>query len=75
MNGIEISQTYFERIVAPRLEGEFPRTYARCTIGLLGKGSDCRAWDDDLSRDHNWGPRIEIILGDSDFQRFGEPIR
>jgi len=75
MNGLELSRKYYEGIVAPALEERFPRAFRRCAVGLLAKGSDARGWDDELSRDHDWGPRLDVLLSNSDFREFGESLR
>lgn len=67
MQGIELSRHFYGDIVAPWLDKAAPGL--RYSAGLLGYGSELLGFDDAVSRDHNWGPRIHIVLGQEDFDR------
>lgn len=56
MSGIELSQRFYRRAVAPLL-GDVPHAAA-----LLGNGSEVLGYDDDVSPDHDFGPRVQIFL-------------
>ncbi|MGD8782672.1 MAG: DUF4037 domain-containing protein [Ignavibacteria bacterium] len=62
MNGLQLArQLYFEciqQIIAERL----PELKDRYSAGLIGYGSDVLANDDELSREHEWGPRLHIFI-------------
>ena len=65
MQGIELSGRFYADIVRPFLDRSVSdRPHA---AALLGYGSELLGFDDDTSRDHNWGPRVQIILGQDDF--------
>ena len=55
MNGLELSRAYFENSVRPRLKTEFPDIFDQLAAGLVGNGSECFGFDDEWSRDHDWG--------------------
>ncbi|MCF0120309.1 MAG: DUF4037 domain-containing protein [Oscillospiraceae bacterium] len=55
MNGIELSRDYFEAVVRPRLKTAFPDIFDSLAAGLVGNGSECFGFDDEISRDHDWG--------------------
>ncbi|HEX2851552.1 MAG TPA: DUF4037 domain-containing protein [Acidimicrobiales bacterium] len=62
--GIELARRYFERLVRPVLAGRFPRLpYA---AARLGSGSDVLGLDDEVSRDHDWGCRLHVVLETDD---------
>jgi hypothetical protein len=58
MNGIELARRFYERDVAPALAG-VPHAAA-----LLGAGSEVLGFDDAVSTDHDFGPRVQIFLAD-----------
>ena len=55
MKGMDLSWAYFQNTVLPRLESDHPELLPRLAAGLVGNGSDCFGFDDELSRDHDWG--------------------
>ena len=55
MNGLELSREYFFTVAYPSLMLGFPEQYQRLAVGLVGNGSECYGYDDELSRDHDWG--------------------
>ena len=66
MNGLELSREYFYDTARPRLERDYPDLYPRLSAGLVGNGSECFGFDDDISRDHDWGVDFFIWIPDSD---------
>jgi hypothetical protein len=60
----EVSGAFFAEVVLPILEREFPEETARGAFGLFGYGSEAYGLDDDLSRDHHWGVRIDGLVPD-----------
>lgn len=66
MNGLEISREYFENTAKERLEEYFPELYPRLAAGLAGNGSECFGYDDDVSRDHDWGADFFIWVQERD---------
>ncbi len=59
--GLEISRQFFES-VRPSLERNIPDVMARAAAGLVGEGSECLGFDDETSRDHDWGPAFCLWL-------------
>lgn len=62
---LEISRDFFLAIVHPILVREYPKETAQTAFGLFGYGSEALGMDDDLSRDHHWGVRIDALTPDS----------
>ena len=50
MKGLELSRKYVEGIYLPFLKEEFPELLERMAIGLVGEGSECFGFDDEISR-------------------------
>lgn len=70
MKGLELSEKYVHEACLPILRRELPDCLNRVAVGLVGEGSDCFGWDDELSHDHSWGPRLCMWLSHSDLVRF-----
>ncbi|MBI2191345.1 MAG: DUF4037 domain-containing protein [Planctomycetes bacterium] len=72
MKGSDLSRQFFEQVILPLLEKAYPEVTAEMAAGVLGMGSDVSGLDDDLSRDHHWGPRCNLLLSDWLEARCGE---
>jgi len=66
MNGLELSRDYFLNVAQPELRRVFPDLYSRLAVGLVGNGSECFGYDDELSHDHDWGVDFFIWTVDRD---------
>ena len=64
MKGLELSRALFEECLRPRLEGETPELLPLLAAGLVGEGSECFGYDDERSRDHDWGASLCLWLPD-----------
>jgi hypothetical protein len=60
VNGIELSRRHYQTDVAPGLAG------VRHAAALLGNGSEVLGFDDEVSTDHDFGPRVQIFFPDRD---------
>lgn len=70
--GLELSRRFFEQEVEPALGSAYPELLYGAA--LLGRGSEVLGFDDAVSRDHNWEPRVLIFLRPEDHSRNGEAI-
>jgi hypothetical protein len=66
MNGLELSRKYFLDVALPKLTADFPGLYDRLAAGLAGNGSECFGYDDELSRDHDWGVDFYLWVTEAD---------
>lgn len=60
--GAELSRNYFERVVEPLVRDHWPGM--PCAAARLGSGSDVLGLDDAMSRDHDWGLRLNLLVPD-----------
>ncbi|MEE2725674.1 MAG: DUF4037 domain-containing protein [Candidatus Latescibacterota bacterium] len=72
---IATSRRFFNNVVCPLLQTHFPAESQQMTCGLFGYGSECLRMDDELSRDHHWGLRIDALLPDAIFRERAPSIR
>ena len=75
MKGLELSRLYYEKVGRPAIEGSFPELMPRIAAGLVGQGSDCYGWDDEISRDHDFGPGFCVWLSGGDYETYGERLQ
>lgn len=71
MKGIVLSERYFFEICAPMIEEKFPAYRKKIAAGLVGDGSECFGFDDEISRDHDWGPAFCLWLTKDDYGAIG----
>ncbi len=75
MTGLELSRRYYEEIGRPMLEEKFSEYLPRLAAGLVGDGSECFGFDDDISRDHDFGPGFCIWLNKEDYEKIGAEMQ
>ncbi len=64
MKGLELSRKYYESVGAPAIRQQLPELEGLAAAGLCGSGSECCGWDDEVSRDHDFGPGFCLFLPD-----------
>lgn len=73
MKGLEIAQDFYTEWGKDYLEKSFPKLANRVAIGRIF-GSDVIGADDEISRDHNWGPQFTVFLSADDYAEQGEKL-
>jgi hypothetical protein len=63
IKGLELNKGFYFDIVKPLLEKNYPNLDYSAT--LLGYGSDVIGFDTEISMDHNWGPRLQLFIDDT----------
>lgn len=71
MKGLELAEKYYEAVGKEMLLTKYPEYFERMAIGLVGQGSECFGFDDEISTDHDFGPAFCIWLNQQDFQTIG----
>ncbi|MDR3349611.1 MAG: DUF4037 domain-containing protein [Acidaminococcales bacterium] len=75
MKGLELARQYYENMGAKMIRDSFPSYQGRIAAGLAGEGSECFGFDDEISRDHDWGPSFCLWLADGDFAEIGAELQ
>ncbi len=73
MKGLDIARDFFLSWGKPFLTTKFPDLASRVAAGRLF-GSDVLRGDDEISRDHNWGPQFHLFLSADDYLAFGKQV-
>lgn len=58
--GAGLSDAFHRDVVGPLIAGLFPSL--RYAAARLGSGSDVLGYDDEMSRDHDWGCRLTVLV-------------
>jgi hypothetical protein len=73
--GMELAEKYYESFGRPMIAEKFPDYQDRIAVGLVGRGSDCFGYDDEASRDHDWGPEFCLWVTDETYEEIGEELQ
>ena len=71
MNVIEKNRRFYDEYVADLIHTRFREYEDRIAVGIVGEGSDCFGYDDEISRDHDFGTGVCLWVTDDDMKRFG----
>lgn len=69
--GMEICREYFETYGRTMLNENFSEYLDKITVGLVGEGSDCFGFDDEISKDHDFGPRFCMWVSKETYEEIG----
>jgi hypothetical protein len=70
--GLLLGRLFYLEAVKPILEAVFPDL--QFSAALIGSGSEILGFDNEMSTDHHWGPRVMIFLREDDFNQYRETI-
>lgn len=70
IKGLELCEDFFSECAKPVIDKYFPDL--QYSAGLIGYGSDVLGYDDEVSRDHMWGPRFYMFLSENDIDKKDE---
>jgi hypothetical protein len=70
--GLELSRILYEEEIKPIIERKFHGLkYAAATLGMC---SEILGLDDEISMDHEWGPRVTFFLSEEDYSLYSKDI-
>lgn len=73
--GLKLCEDYYKEVGEPMLKEKFPDLLPFIAIGLVGLGSECLGYDDEISRDHDFGPGFCIWLPEVQYEQHGKEIQ
>ena len=74
--GMQLAQSYWQTYGKPLLDQpKFAKYKNRIAAGLVGHGSECYGFDDEISRDHDFGPGFCLWLTDEDYAEIGSDLQ
>lgn len=71
--GIRLCEAFYWDAVRPILDEYFPELPH--AAALIGDGSEVLGFDDEMSTDHHWGPRVMLFLREQDHRRYATAIQ
>lgn len=74
-SGLELCQAFYEEYGKPMIRQKFPQYEEMIAVGLVGEGSECFGFDDQVSRDHDFGPGFCLWLTDQVYDEIGEELQ
>lgn len=75
VTGLALCREYYETFGKPMIQERFGAYQDRIAVGLAGRGSDCFGYDDEASRDHDWGPEFCLWITDETYAEIGEELQ
>ena len=75
ISGLALARAFWNDLGKPLIAGRYSAYQGRIAAGLVGYGSECFGFDDELSRDHDFAPRFCLWLTDEDYDAIGEQLQ
>ncbi|MBU0510239.1 MAG: hypothetical protein KJ638_00865, partial [Chloroflexi bacterium] len=71
--GLKLCELFYRESIRPIIDTHFPGLSH--AAALIGSGSEVLGYDDEMSTDHHWGPRVMSFVCEEDHQRYSEAVR
>ncbi len=75
ISNLECSRAFYETYGKEMIHKKFPEYEDRIAVGLIGEGSDCFAFDDVISTDHDYEVGFCMWLTEHDYQEIGNELQ
>jgi hypothetical protein len=70
--GLKLCELFYQKEVRPILSNQLPNL--RYSAAVIGWGSEVLGFDNAMSRDHHWGPRLLLFLNKRDYSKLKDKI-
>ncbi len=70
-SAINRNRQFYELYVRDLIHTRFSEYENRIAVGIAGEGSDCFGYDDEISRDHDFGTGVCLWIKEEDMEEFG----
>lgn len=74
-SGMELAREFYENYGKDMIDKKFGNYKDRIAVGLVGEGSDCYGFDDEYSKDHDYGPGFCMWLDDETYAAIGKDLQ
>lgn len=75
MNGIELSEKFYNTYRDSIFKGELLEYEPRVAAVLVGPGSECFGFDDEISRDHDFEAGFQLVMSAQDYEAAGMELQ
>ena len=74
-SNLERSREFYETVGKEMIHTHFPEWENRIAVGLVGEGSECYGFDDEISMDHDYAVGFCMWLTDADYEKIGPALQ
>lgn len=74
-NNLVRSRAFYEKYGKEMIHNLFSEYEDRIAVGLVGEGSDCFGYDDEISKDHDYGIGFCMWLTETDYKAIGKSLQ
>ena len=74
-SNLERSREFYETVGRKMIQKQFPEYENRIAVGLVGEGSDCYGFDDEISMDHDYAVGFCMWLTQEDYTQIGDALQ
>ena len=71
----QLFEEYYYEYGAPMIQEKFPEFVNKIAIGKAGEGSECFGFDDEYSKDHDFGPGFSMWVTKETYEQIGEQLQ
>ncbi len=75
IKGLVLSKEYYNKVARDLFYTKYRDAMKYATIGLIGPGSECYGYDDEISTDHDFGPGFCVWLPDNIYEQYGKQMQ